>query len=352
MSDVAQLMRAANPVPDSEAALPDDEFDVLLLLTQSRSGIVDVRELTKPVEPEKKQRSGWLVAAVAFAVVIMLVGAVMLLANPAEDLPPASTPLTEVVPPEVEPVAESTVVAPIDVAEAWFALYEAGDVAGYQALMSADATFSCADCTGGTGLTLDGPYFDYPLRALAAEDAADSRTLYAGHGSLNATCTADGNVVTCDTERASLFGWFDEEGEPQTYQRATRVFTVEDGVVTEYGFCHRTIPRTMPSSSSAPRSSSTTPSKLSATVCSSRTGLPPRRAECREGGGPHTQASGVELGRIWRNSTPERGQVKVRPELFVAILTREPSVRAPSRTRVARGFATAVCNRRLRGRAP
>jgi len=236
MSDVAQLMRAANPVPDSEAALPDDEFDVLLLLTQSRSGIVDVRELTKPVEPEKKQRSGWLVAAVAFAVVIMLVGAVMLLANPAEDLPPASTPLTEVVPPEVEPVAESTVVAPIDVAEAWFALYEAGDVAGYQALMSADATFSCADCTGGTGLTLDGPYFDYPLRALAAEDAADSRTLYAGHGSLNATCTADGNVVTCDTERASLFGWFDEEGEPQTYQRATRVFTVEDGVVTEYGF--------------------------------------------------------------------------------------------------------------------
>ncbi len=231
MSDVAQLMRAANPVPDSEAALTGDEFDALLLLTQSRSGNMDVQQLTKPAEPERKQRSGWLVAAAAFAVVIVFVGAVMLLANPAEDLPPASTPLTEEVPPEVEPIAESTVVTPIDVAEAWFALYEAGDVAGYQALMSTDATFSCANCAQGMP---DGPYFDYPFRALAAEDAGDSRTLYAGHGSLNATCAADGNVVTCDTERASLFGWFDEEGEPQTYLRITRVLTVEDGVVTEY----------------------------------------------------------------------------------------------------------------------
>jgi len=223
MSDVAQLMRAANPVPDSEVALPNDEFDALLLLTQSRSGNVDVQQLTKPVEPEKKQRSGWLVAAAAFAVVIVFVGVVMLLAKTAENLPPVT-----------EPAVESTAVAPIDVAEAWFALYETGDVAGYQALMSADATFSCADCAVG-GMP-EGPYFDYPFRALADEDAADSRTLYAGHGSLSATCAADGNVVTCDTERASLFGWFDEEGEPRTHQRVTRVFTVENGLVTEYLF--------------------------------------------------------------------------------------------------------------------
>jgi hypothetical protein len=223
MSDVAQLMRAANPVPDSEAVLPNDEFDALLLLTQSRSGNVDVQQLTKPVEPEKKQRSGWLIAAASFAVVILFVGVVMLLANTAENMPPVT-----------ESAAESTVAAPIDVAEAWFALYETGDVAGYQALMSADATFSCADCAGG-GMS-EGPYFDYPFRALAAEDAADSRTLYAGHGSLSATCAAEGNVVTCDTERASLFGWFDEEGEPRTHQRVTRVFTVENGVVTGYTF--------------------------------------------------------------------------------------------------------------------
>ncbi len=106
MSDVAQLMRAANPVPDSEAVLPNDEFDALLLLTQSRSGNVDVQQLTKPVEPEKKQRSGWLIAAASFAVVILFVGVVMLLANTAENMPPVT-----------ESTTESTVAAPIDVAE-------------------------------------------------------------------------------------------------------------------------------------------------------------------------------------------------------------------------------------------
>jgi ketosteroid isomerase-like protein len=223
MNDVGQLVRDANPIQGDPLLLAHDEFEALLLLAQTRSGSMNLQELTKPAEPEKKHRSGWLIAAASFAVVILFVGVVMLLANTAENLPPVT-----------EPVAESTPVAPIDVAEAWFASYEAGDVAGYQALMSADATFSCADCAGG-GMP-EGPYFDYPLRALTDEDAADSRTLYAGHGSLNATCAADGNVVTCNTERASLFGWFDEEGEPRTHQRVARVFTVEDGVITEYTF--------------------------------------------------------------------------------------------------------------------
>lgn len=117
MSDVAQLMRAANPVPDSETALTDDEFDALLLLTQSRSGNVDVQELTKPLEPEKKQRSGWLVAAAAFAVVIVFVGAAMLLSSPADELPPATTPpTTEAAPPTTQAVVEES--APTKVASA------------------------------------------------------------------------------------------------------------------------------------------------------------------------------------------------------------------------------------------
>jgi hypothetical protein len=220
MTSIETLMRDSNPMMDPSTEFSEEEIQAFDLLVQSRSGNMDVQELTKPVDPEKKQRSGWLIAAASFAVAIVFIGAVTLLANTAENLPPVT-----------EPVAESTVAAPIDVAESWFALYEAGDVAGYQALMSADATFSCADCAGGMP---DGPYFDYPFRALADEDAGDSRTLYAGHGSLNATCAADGNVVTCDTERESLFGWFDSEGEPRTHQRLTRVLTVEDGVVTEY----------------------------------------------------------------------------------------------------------------------
>jgi hypothetical protein len=111
MSDVAQLMRAANPVPDSEAALADDEFSALLLLTQSRSGNVDVQELTKPVEPEKKQRSGWLVAAAAFAVVIVVVGAAMLLTRSTEELPPATTPPPNQAVTPTTPAAPPTTVA-------------------------------------------------------------------------------------------------------------------------------------------------------------------------------------------------------------------------------------------------
>jgi hypothetical protein len=224
MNDLAPIFRrvaAINPVPD-ETDLPANVMSATALLDtiDERTGAVQTQQHhTKPQEGPKR-RSGWLIAAASFAVAIVFIGAVTLLANTAENLPPVT-----------EPVAESTVAAPIDVAESWFALYEAGDVAGYQALMSADATFSCADCAGGMPV---GPYFDYPFRALADEEAGDSRTLYAGHGSLNATCAADGNVVTCDTERESLFGWFDSEGEPRTHQRLTRVLTVEDGVVTEY----------------------------------------------------------------------------------------------------------------------
>jgi hypothetical protein len=109
MSDIAELMRAANPIPDPETALTADEFGALLLLTNTRSGNVDVQQLTKPAEPEHKQRRGWLVAAAAFAVAIVFVGAAMLLARPAAELPPATTPpTTEAVPPTTQAAPPTT----------------------------------------------------------------------------------------------------------------------------------------------------------------------------------------------------------------------------------------------------
>jgi len=94
MNDVGQLIRDANPIQGDPSLLGDDEFEALLLLAQTRSGNVDVQDLTKPVEAEKKQRNGWLVAVVAFAVVILFVGAAMLVASPAEEQPAATTPPT------------------------------------------------------------------------------------------------------------------------------------------------------------------------------------------------------------------------------------------------------------------
>jgi len=110
MSDIVTMMQAANPVPDSKAALTDDEFNALLLLTQSRSGNVDVQELTKPVEPEKKSRNrGWLVAAAAFAVVIVALGATLLLGRSATDLEPAAPPTTQAAPPTTVAATPTTV---------------------------------------------------------------------------------------------------------------------------------------------------------------------------------------------------------------------------------------------------
>jgi len=94
MSDIAQLMREANPVPDAAAALPDDEFSALLLLTRTRSGTVDVQEREISTTSSRGGRRGWVVAAVAFATIIAVLGVAILLARPSGDAPPASTPTT------------------------------------------------------------------------------------------------------------------------------------------------------------------------------------------------------------------------------------------------------------------
>jgi len=99
MNSVEQMIRDANPIQGEPELLSKAELDALLLLAKTRSGIVDVQEITKPIEPDKKDRRGWLVAAVAFAVVFVLVGAAMLFSSPANDTPPATTPPTTVATP-------------------------------------------------------------------------------------------------------------------------------------------------------------------------------------------------------------------------------------------------------------
>ena len=94
MNDIKQLMRAANPAPDSNATLSDDDFAALLLLTQSRSRNMDVKDIVTPAEPETPKRSGWLVAAAAFAAIVVVVGVAVLLMRPTTDVAPAATPPT------------------------------------------------------------------------------------------------------------------------------------------------------------------------------------------------------------------------------------------------------------------
>lgn len=112
MSDIAQLMRAANPVPDPATALTNDELNALLLLTQTRSGNMDVKSPETPGGQEKKEYRGLLVAAATFAVIVVVAGIGLMVANQSD---------------------EDTTVAPESVVMANYEAFNNGDYDGYLA---------------------------------------------------------------------------------------------------------------------------------------------------------------------------------------------------------------------------
>lgn len=110
MSDIAQMMRAANPVPDPVAALPDAEFDALLALTETRSGTMAIDQLDRLDENHKQtyRRNRWLVAAAAFAAVLVIGIAWGVLATLGGDEPEVVDP-----PPELELGPEDRPTTPV-----------------------------------------------------------------------------------------------------------------------------------------------------------------------------------------------------------------------------------------------
>lgn len=108
MSDIAQMMRAANPVPDAAAALPDAELDALLTLIQARSTDMSIDQLDKQVthEPPPHRQRPWLVAAAAFAAVLLIGIAVWAIGfrSPPEVIEPP--PTTTAAPVDTEALAE------------------------------------------------------------------------------------------------------------------------------------------------------------------------------------------------------------------------------------------------------
>ena len=146
MSDVAQMMRAGNPVPDPVAALSDVELDALLVLTEARSGTMDVKEL-EPIASPKRRRTGVLVAAAAFAGVVIVGIAALIVASaddPAVDTPtttvetapstPEPIPLTGA---DTDPEAQAAFVA----VEAAYTAYNSGDAQAWAAARTADEQF-------------------------------------------------------------------------------------------------------------------------------------------------------------------------------------------------------------------
>jgi hypothetical protein len=133
MSNVSELIRSANPVPEANP-LSDDEVNAVLTLTLTRSGNMDVKEIVTPVEPDKPKWNGWVVAAASFGVVVLVVGLALLLTrSTTEELPPATTPTT---------VAILTVDGALAVSDGFVEAFNRGDADAVMALFTSDVALS------------------------------------------------------------------------------------------------------------------------------------------------------------------------------------------------------------------
>jgi len=208
-------------------------------VTQSRSGSMDVQELTKPAEPEKKQRSGWLVAAAAFAVVIVFVGAVMLLASPSDELPPATAPpTTQAVAPttQAEPPVEEAVTPTTRAAvqpdtaldtdtqqfiDDFFAAFNASEYEGVSGEYSAFSAFFADDAIFSTSMLAD-----------------TGMEVYRGELAYYLAMNTEWSVVSCSEEfgltRCQIDASVDSISHYQDPFRIGITLKIEDGAVTKF----------------------------------------------------------------------------------------------------------------------
>ena len=201
MTDIGFMVRSANPVPDDSQQLTDDELVAVLLLAQQRSGNMDAKELTRPVEPDRKRTSSWWIAVAAFAAVIVVVGAVVLLIRPTSDVAPATpTPTTEAqsLPTTTIGPSEGTTDGEVDAGpvmtpeleafvDEYVAVYNSGDVDAFAALFvpGAQRTASVSD---GLAVSLD-------KLLLEMESLSRQESVYELTG-----CEAIRSGVTCDMQ--------------------------------------------------------------------------------------------------------------------------------------------------------
>ena len=115
---------------------------------------------------------------------------------------------------------------PVQIAELYTELYAAGDVEGFQALLSSDATFS------------GSPYFDDALTSGSTSEGRHSRYLAATGGLIDTACGGDETSVSCTWEVSNIFS--DLAGELPALVRHT--FAFEDGVIVRRGHSGHHIP--------------------------------------------------------------------------------------------------------------
>ena len=96
--------------PDVDMPESAWSHDVAFAEVERRIG-VRTQTTRAPAQPATTRQRGWFIAAVAFAAVIIVIGATMLFARPADNVPPVTTPSTTQPPPPTTEALPPTTVA-------------------------------------------------------------------------------------------------------------------------------------------------------------------------------------------------------------------------------------------------
>lgn len=145
MTSIETLMRDSNPMMDPSTEFSEEEIQAFDLLVRSRSGNMDVKQVETPSGQEKKRYPGWLVAAAAFAAVVVVGFGIGLVFNAGSD---SSTDVIDTPTTTTQPATATTVPLPftadqaLAVAEDYFAEFNAGGSEAVMALFTPDATFT------------------------------------------------------------------------------------------------------------------------------------------------------------------------------------------------------------------
>lgn len=211
-----EAVRQANPLPNDSAG-PEGFMSMTALLDRidERSTNVQTQERPATIKPPPSPGRRPLIPAIAGAVaVIAAIAFAIVVLGPDDGTPDVGS-------------------SPQEVVTAWYDLYRAGDIDGYEALMSPAAEFDEDFANPEVGDPPPTPFFD---GSVDVKRGRDSRLIAATSATWSPSCTTAEAVVSCTTTFDSPLGW---EGPPRQFGHE---FTVEDGLITSWKITWDTSP--------------------------------------------------------------------------------------------------------------
>ncbi|MGI9648141.1 MAG: hypothetical protein ACR2OI_06445, partial [Acidimicrobiia bacterium] len=152
MTDLGGLVRSTNPVTQGRSLLADDELDALLVLINERNDEKSIEQLTTRLQPMRPRRRGWLFAAAAALIVVLLAPIVLVVGDTGRDVGGTEPDVATTVPPTT--TLEATTVPPTNALEATTPTEE---VDGWTRVPQDEAVFGGERTQVMWGVTVGGP---------------------------------------------------------------------------------------------------------------------------------------------------------------------------------------------------